>query len=53
MNWQNIMLYVSLRVIQRRLAFKAIDWSEDLVCSGGPVVKNVPSKAGSSVSIAG
>lgn len=51
MNWQNIMLYVSLRVIQRRLAFKAIDWSEDLVCSGGPVVKNVPSKAGSPVSI--
>ena len=37
MNWQNIMLYVSLRVIQRRLAFKAIDWSKDLVCPEGGV----------------
>ena len=30
MNWQN-MLYVSSRVIRRRLAFKAADWSKDLV----------------------
>ena len=52
MNWQN-MLYVSSRVIQRRLAFKAVDWNKDLVFPGGPVVKNVPSKAGSSVAIPG